>query len=72
MSKTIVHVAVGFVKANDDYGVVGTWPLTPICGKPEHINEEYYKGHYSLEGNVEPCVECFSHPDMPLILLGAL
>lgn len=74
--KTKVHVAEGFVASMDKYKVIGTWPLTPICGfnmdygRDQH---DFYKGHQSLEHSwAEPCVECFSHPDMPLILLGAL
>ena len=77
ISSTItIHVAEGFVASMDKYSVIGTWPLRTICGFNMDYGEErnaWYKGHQSLgTGNTQPCTKCFSHPDMPLILLGAI
>jgi hypothetical protein len=77
ISSTItVHVAEGFSKAMSNHGVIGTWPLRTICGFNMDYGEErnaWYNGQQSLQSDyTQPCTKCFSHPDMPLILLGAI
>lgn len=71
-TKMVVHVAVGFSTKRSEEAA-GLWPLRPICGGRMSGFAIFYKGHQSLApDNAEPCVKCFEHPDMPLILLGAI